>query len=155
MQEFYNVLKNTELFRAIPDNLTRRIYESANIQNWKAGEVVRAEQSQDDQILLIVDGEVRSEVLLCNADQRVETVTNKAGQFLGLYHLIEAGEHPWSMTAKTDVKALVWQSTAWRTVFEQDPAIAYHTASYVARQLYRQAQHLSTYLLDNICWGLP
>ena len=59
------------------------------------------------------------------------------------------------MTAETDVEAIVWHADLFRRTIESDPAAAYKTAVYTARHLYRQALHLSTYLLDNICWGLP
>lgn len=155
MQEPYNIMKGSEIFRSLPEALVRELYRSAEIRIWKAGDVVRAERSADDEILFIVEGEVKSEILLCNADQTLNYITDRAGAFLGLYHFIEAGAHPWTMTAETEVHALVWRSEVWRQVLERDPAAAYQTALYIARQLYRQTIHLSTYLFDNVCWGLP
>jgi len=135
--------------------VVRELVRSAETRSWKAGEVIRSEQSEDDEILLILEGEVRSAILLCNADQQLNFVIDEPGEFLGLYHFIEPGPHPWTMTAETDVRAFVWPSAVWRELAGGDPKLGYHWAAHVARSLYRRTRLMSTYLLDNICWGLP
>lgn len=155
MQGSINILKNVEPFTGSPETLINELYISSGIRTWQAGQTIRTEQSEDDEIFLVVEGEVRSEIVLCNAYQELGYSIVKPGSFLGLYHFIEAGPHPVTMTAQTDVTAMVWQGKDFRRIIECDPASSYQTALFVARQLYRQSQQLNTYLLDNVCWGLP
>ncbi len=155
MQETVDTLKRSVLLRGLPETLLNELSASSEARRWQAGEIIRGEQSEDNEILLLADGEARSDILLCNADQNLSFTISRVGDLLGLYHFIEPGKHPFTVTAQTDVRVLVWQADAFRRTMESDTEAAYKTAVYTARLLYRQALHLSAYLFDNICWGLP
>ncbi|MHB8110669.1 MAG: Crp/Fnr family transcriptional regulator [Syntrophorhabdaceae bacterium] len=150
-----DLLKSVEPFRELPEALIEELYISSEVRTWQTGQTIKAEQSEDDEILLIVEGEVHSEIMLCNAYREPGHTIGKTGTFLGLYHFIEAGPHPFTITAQTFVKAMVWHAQDFRRIIECDPTSSYQTALYIARQLYRQSQQLNTYILDNVCWGLP
>ena len=88
MHGSFDILKSSELLTSMPDALLEELYASSEVHRWPAGEVIRAEQSEDDDIFLLINGEVRSDVLLCNADQKIGYTIDTAGNFLGLYHFI-------------------------------------------------------------------
>ena len=155
MQGSYEILKCSELLNTMPETILERLFSTSNTFKWKAGEIIRPEQTEDDEIFLLIGGQVRSDVLLCNTDQMLGYAIDSAGSLIGLFHFIEAGKYPFTLTAETDVEIIAWHASDFREAIETDPDAAYRTAVYTARELYRKAVTLNTYLLDNVCWGLP
>lgn len=155
MQGPYEILKCSDLLKTMSAAILERLFSSSYAVGWKAGEIIRPEQSEDDEIFLLINGQVRSDILLCNADQSLGYAIDSAGSLIGLFHFIEAGKYPYTLTAETNVDIIAWHADDFRKAIESDPDAAYKTAVYTARELYRKAVTLNTYLLDNVCWGLP
>ena len=148
------LLRSSPLFREFPDDVIDRFIADAERRTYASGDVIAAEGETAEEVFMVLDGEVRIEVALANADTELPVITARAGDFMGEYAYIEEVPRAGTATAKTDVTVLVWKCEDWRRLAEEDLELAYALLKGIARQLCARLRTWHVSLLDNVSWGL-
>jgi hypothetical protein len=79
MTEKREILKVNPLFTSFSDDIIDRFLNSAETRTYAPGEIIFAELSEGDEIFMILEGEVKAEAALANADQNLEIQTGSSG----------------------------------------------------------------------------
>jgi len=146
------LLRHSALFQGANDEIMATLWKRAATVHFAASEVPIAETTVTDQILMIVEGELRLEVALQEVDKDVKLLRAGPGTFLGLVNFFGAAAQPCSAIALTEITALTWKAEDWRQLCEADPAFGYQLSQRIGREL---VQRMSTWindLLNTVNW---
>ena len=154
MEKKLQALKSSPLFETFDDNVLRRFVESCSVVRFKAGDIIFVETSEGDEIYLIADGEVAIRIALANADQDYEIIKEQQGDLLGEVRFVDNLPRSATATAETDVELLVWHSSSWREICEEDPRTGYHLTLAIAKTLSDRLRRWNVRLLDAVDWGI-
>ena len=61
---------------------------------------------------------------------------------------------PATVTAETDVLALVWKVSEWKSLAEADPKAGYQLAVHAGKVLFSRVNSLKDHLINDIAWGM-
>ncbi|MEA3412322.1 MAG: cyclic nucleotide-binding domain-containing protein [Pseudomonadota bacterium] len=154
MEEKLQALKSSSLFETFDDNVLRRFAESCSVSRFKGGDIIFVETSEGDEIYLIADGEVSIRIALANADQDYEIIKEQRGDLLGEMRFIDSLPRSATAIAETDTELLVWRSSSWREICEEDPGVGYRLTLAIAKTLADRLRRWNVRLLDTVDWGI-
>ena len=153
MADELTLLKNSSLFKDIDDRAVRKFLDVAEVKNWAKDEVLSVEMQEDEDISLILEGEIRAEVTI---DKDGAGVDYGQGEFLGLVKFLQ-DDSPVEMltaTAKTDARLLVWKASQWRRICDEDAKTGYMLALRVGRIVVDRMKNWHVSVLNNVSWGI-
>lgn len=154
MTEEREWLKRCEVFAELEDEALERFAAGATWRRYAAGDVLVAEMQENDEIFLLVEGQAVGRFILTGPDNRQAFAEWGPGDLAGVAAFVTRIPHPGTITAETDVTALVWPASFWRAEAERDPAVGYRLAMGAARILVDRTVEWSLNLLDRVSWGL-
>ena len=154
MDKELQALKSSPIFQTFDDKVLRHFAESCSITRFEAGDIIFVETSEGDEIYLIADGEVSIGIALGNADQDYEIIKERRGDLLGEVRFIDNLPRSATATAETDVELLVWQSSSWRDICEEDPHTGYRLTLAIAKTLSDRLRRWNVRILDAVDWGI-
>jgi CRP/FNR family transcriptional regulator, cyclic AMP receptor protein len=155
MAEKREILKASPLFKSFSDDIIDRFLKSAESRTYSAGDIIFAELSEGDEIFMILEGEVITEVALVNADQNLEILTLSAGEVFGEGCFFKQNLQRYAtMTSKTASTVLAWKSEIWREIAESNFEVGYRLAVGITTIFLERLRHWNTRIVENISWGL-
>jgi CRP-like cAMP-binding protein len=123
------MLAQVPLFRGCSKDELKRIDRAATRVDYPAGKVLCQEGAVGRELILIIEGEA----LVERGGQQVATVG--PADFIGEMSLLDGGPRSATVTANTDVHALVLPPREFWQVLDEVPAIAHKLLSTIAARL--------------------
>jgi CRP-like cAMP-binding protein len=123
------MLAQVPLFRGCSKDELKRIDRAATRVDYPAGKVLCQEGAVGRELILIIEGEA----LVERGGQQVATVG--PADFIGEMSLLDGGPRSATVTAHTDVHALVLPPREFWQVLDEVPAIAHKLLSTIAARL--------------------
>jgi CRP-like cAMP-binding protein len=155
MTEKREILKANPLFTSFGDDIIDQFLNSAETRTYAPGQLIFAELSEGDEIFMILEGEVKAEVALANADQNLEIQTGSSGEVFGEGCFFKPNVPRYAtVTAKTPTTLWVWKGRVWREIAESNFEVGYRLAVALARRFLERLRHWNTTILENVSWGL-
>lgn len=155
MTEKREILKANPLFTSFSDDILDRFLNSAETRTYAPGDIIFAELSEGDEIFMILEGEVKAEVALANADQNLEIQTGSSGEVFGEGCFFKPNVTRYAtVTSQTPTTLYVWKSKVWREIAESNFEVGYRLAVAIARKFLERLRHWNTTILENVSWGL-
>jgi CRP-like cAMP-binding protein len=155
MTENREILKANPLFTSFSDDIIDRFLNSAETRTYRPGDIIYAELSEGDEIFMILEGEVKAEVALTNADQNLEIQTVSSGEVFGEGCFFKPNVPRYAtVTSKTHTTLWVWKGKVWREIAESNFEVGYRLASRIAITFLERLRHWNTRILENVSWGL-
>ena len=155
MASSLEILKTNPLFEGFSDGVINRFLNSAETRRYAPEEIIFAELSEGNEIFIIVEGNATAEVALIGADQNLEIVTFSTGASFGEGCFFKPNVPRYAtVTAKSAVTVLVWQSASWREIAESDFEIGYRLAVRIAQIFLERLRRWNIRLVENVSWGL-
>lgn len=155
MTEKREILKVNPLFASFSDDIIDQFLNSAETRTYTPGDIIYAELSEDDEIFMILEGEVKAEVALANADQNLEIQTSSSGEVFGEGCFFKPNVPRYAtVTSKTPTTLWVWKGKVWREIAESNFEVGYRLASRIAITFLERLRHWNTRILENVSWGL-
>lgn len=148
------ILEKSKPFNEFDDSILNQFIADARTQEFSAGDVLFHELSEGDEIYFIMEGEIRISVELASAHHMAEEIDGGPGELVGEGRFISEGPRPATVTAKTDVTALVWKVADWKAIAREDPMTGYKLAIYAGQVLFARVGKLRDHLINDISWGL-
>jgi CRP-like cAMP-binding protein len=149
------ILKANPLFTSFSDDIIDRFLNSAETRTYRPGDIIYAELSEDDEIFMILEGEVKAEVALANADQNLEIQTASSGEVFGEGCFFKPNMPRYAtVTSKTPLTLWVWKGKVWREIAESNFEVGYRLASRIAITFLERLRQWNTRILENVSWGL-
>ncbi len=148
------LLEQSAPFNEFDDSVLDRFITEAREQHFSAGEVLFHELSEGDEIYFIVDGEVRISVELASAYHMAEEIESGPGELIGEGRFIADGPRPATVTAISDLTALVWDVGTWKSIADENPVVGYRLAAYAGKVLFARVGKLKDQLINDISWGI-
>jgi len=148
------LLERSAPFNEFEDSVLKQFIEEAREQHFSAGEVLFHELSEGDEIFFILDGETRISVELASAYHMTEEIEGGPGELVGEGRFIADGPRPATVTATTDITALVWDVGTWKSIAEKNPVVGYRLAVFAGKVLFERVGKLRDQLINDISWGL-
>ena len=148
------ILEQSAPFNEFDRSVLDRFTSTAREQRYSASEALYHEMSAGDEIYFIVEGTIRISVELASAHHLSEDIEGGAGDLVGEGRFIMEGPRPATVTATSNVTALVWDVSAWKEIADELPEIGYHLAVFVGKILFTRVQKLRDHLIDDISWGI-
>ena len=102
------LLENSRPFNEFDEATLSRFHSAAGEQIFAPGDVLFHELSEGDEIYFIVEGDIRMSVELASAYHMVEEIEGGPGELVGEGRFIADGPRPATVTAASQVTALVW-----------------------------------------------
>jgi CRP-like cAMP-binding protein len=155
MTEKRELLKANPLFTSFSDDIVDRFLNSAETRTYRPGDIIYAELSEGDEIFMILEGEVKAEVALANADQNLEIQTALSGEVFGEGCFFQPNMPRYAtVTSKTPLTLWVWKGKVWREIAESNFEVGYRLASRIAITFLERLRHWNTRIFENVSWGL-
>ena len=148
------VLEKSKPFNEFDDATLDRLVADASTQEFSSGEILFHELSEGEEIYFIVEGEIRISVELASAHHMAEEINGGQGELVGEGRFITDGPRPATVTAATDVTALVWNVADWKSIAQENPVAGYQLAVYAGKVLFERVGKLRDHLINDISWGL-
>ena len=108
----------------------------------------------DLSLYLITDGEVSIRIALANADQDYEIIKEQRGDLLGEVRFIDNLPRSATAIAETDVELLVWHSSSWQEICDEDSRTGYRLTLGIAKTLSDRLRRWNVRILDTVEWGI-
>lgn len=147
-------LEQNAPFNEFEKTILDQFISAAREQTFSAGETLFHELTEGDEIFFITDGTFRVSVELASAYHMVEEIKGGAGNLVGEGRFIADGPRPATVTAKTDITALVWDVSSWKEIADRRPDVGYRLAIFAGQILFARVQELRAHLIDDMAWGL-
>jgi PPM family protein phosphatase len=155
MTEKREILKANPLFTSFSDDIIDRFLNSAETRTYRPGDIIYAELSEGDEIFMILEGEVKAEVALANADQNLEIQTASSGEIFGEGCFFKPNMPRYAtVTSKTPTTLWVWKGKVWREIAESNFEVGYRLAVGITRIFLERLRHWNIRLVENLSWGL-
>ena len=154
MSKSKSLLEQSAPFNEFEDSVLNEFISEAREQQFSAGKVLFHELSEGDEIYFIVSGETRISVELASAYHMTEEIESGPGELIGEGRFISDGPRPASVTAISDVTALVWDVAAWKSIAGKNPVVGYRLAVFAGKVLFERVGKLRDQLINDISWGL-
>lgn len=148
------VLEKSKPFNEFDEATLDRFVADARTQEFSSGDVLFHELSEGEEIYFILAGEIRISVELASAHHMAEEIGGGPGELVGEGCFITDGPRPATVTATTDVTALVWNVADWKSIAQEDPRTGYQLAVYADKVLFERVGRLRDHLINDISWGL-
>jgi CRP-like cAMP-binding protein len=123
------MLAQVPLFRGCSKDELKRIDRAATRIDYEAGKVLCKEGAVGRELIMILDGEAA----VMRGDKQVATVG--PADFIGEMSLLDGGPRSATVTASTDVHALVLPPREFWQVLDEVPTIAHKLLSTMAARL--------------------
>ena len=91
---------------------------------------------------------------LASAYHLVEEIEGGPGELAGEGQFISEGPRWATVTAITEVKALVWKVQDWKHIAEQQPLVGYRLAVFIGDMLAGRIVQLRQHLINDLAWGI-
>ncbi len=155
MAENREIVKASALFTGFSDDVIDRFVSSAEMRQYRAGEIIFTELSEGNEIFMMVEGQATAEVALVNADQNLQVLTFAAGEVFGEACFFEPNVPRYAtITATKAGRVLVWHSEAWREIAESNFQVGYRLAVRLTGIFLARLRRWSVRMAENIAWGL-
>ena len=141
-------------FNEFGDATLDRFIAEAREQRFSSGDTLFEELSEGDEIYFILEGEISISVELASAYHMSEVITGGPGELVGEGQFIADGPRAATVTAISDVTALVWDAASWKAISDENPAVGYRLAVYAGQVLFARVGKLRDHLINDISWGL-
>ena len=135
MGQYTESLKKTELFQNLSDVQLEVIESIARSGSIAAGNYLIQEDDLGQSMYLVVEGRVDVHMSIPNSEQSEVIATLKAGDVVGELVLLGRARRSAHVTAKDNVKALVWKSDELSKVLSENLEIGYIIMSNLAALL--------------------
>ena len=154
MSKIKALLEQSTPFNEFGDATLDRFIADASEQRFASGDTLFQELSEGDEIYFILEGEIRISVELASAYHMSEEITGGPGELVGEGQFIADGPRAATVSATSDVMALVWDVASWKSIAEENPAVGYRLAVYAGQVLFARVGKLRDHLINEISWGL-
>jgi CRP-like cAMP-binding protein len=148
------ILEQSTPFNEFEDTVLGRFIAESNERHYSAGEVLYHELTEGDEIYFILEGGIRISVELASAHHMAEEIEGGPGELVGEGRFISEGPRPATVTATSDLTALVWDVSAWKKIADEIPEIGYRLAVYAGQVLFGRVEKLKEHLINDISWGI-
>lgn len=135
MGNFTKELSNTELFSGLSDAQLDKIESIAKSGSISSGQFLIQEDDLGKSMYLILNGRVDVHMSIPNSEDSEVIATLKDGDVVGELVLLDRTRRSAHVTAKDDVRALVWNSEELVNVLEEDKDIGFHIMRNLAKLL--------------------
>lgn len=152
--EAMQALRQSSLFEPFSDEVRQRFVSLARGRQYDANEILFVEMAEGDEIYLLLDGSVGIQLALANAEYSYEIVIRGVGSILGEIAFVEQGQRSATVTAKSDLRVLVWSCDDWRKICDEDNAIGYRLVMGLAKILCARLRESNVRILNEVSWGL-
>ena len=155
MTEKREILKANPLFTSFSDDIIDRFLNSVETRTYRPGDIIYGELSEGDEIFMILEGEVKAEIALANADQNLEIQTASSGEVFGEGCFFNPNMPRYAtVTSKTATTLWLWKGKVWREIAESNFEVGYRLAVALARRFLERLRQWNTTILENVSWGL-
>ena len=154
MPSSLDLIKSSPLFASLGDEFVNHIAEKAAAIQLAPEDILMAEHSDGEDIFLIIEGEARIEVLLRESDSPPSLIEISNGDFVGQIRFFGTSPPSGTVTATTDIKALKWNASDWRSICESDPENGIKLAMSVGKMVIDRLNTLGFQALVDVQWGL-
>jgi len=153
MSNARQLLIESALFEGADDAMIETLLQRAQTASFAIGEIPVAEATVTDQILLVVEGELRVEIALQSPDQYLEIMQAGPGTFLGIVNFFGTVAQPFTATALTEIKALAWKAEDWRQLCEANPTFGYQLSQRIGCALVERMSAWINRILSTVSSG--
>lgn len=154
MSKAKDILKISAPFSDFEKSIRKRFLAEAKTVEFAAGDVLYREMSEGNEIYFIVDGKFQMSVELASAYHMVEAIEGGAGELVGEGRFIADRPRPATITALSDLTALVWDVSSWKGIAEEHPEVGYSLAVFAGKVLFGRVEKLRDHLINDMSWGM-
>jgi len=153
MSKELDMLKNSNLFKALDKSVIEKIYKLSEKRTYNTGDEIYVENSDNDKIFFLVKGHTQGEIKLSDSG---DFIIFKEGDFFGIEALMheETPETTLTITALTDVCVLTWPASQWLQIFANDPKTGYTIMFAFAKILRDLIKNWHMNVLNHASWGI-
>jgi CRP-like cAMP-binding protein len=153
MSSELDILRETELFRGLPEQVLEHFASLGERRSYRAGDVVFVEMSEGEEIFLVLQGTASVQLALANKDTPYDIVELGPSETFGEVSFVERGQRSATVIAETDLDVLVWSCDSWHAECEKDPRVGYHLVLGIARVMARSLRRWNVKVLNESHWG--
>lgn len=148
-----DTLRKSPPFNEIDETMVDQFLQFGEESSFKKDDIIMVEHAVNDKIYFIIEGTIHGYVAWAGEGRSIEL---SEGQFFGLNAFVEEddGMATVSVTAKTDVRLLVWKAANWKKICDQNPIVGYQVAFFIAQTLNQRIKRWLISELDNVSWGI-
>jgi len=150
MSKTKSLLRATQLLGAFPETDLDILAGLAKRRSYTAGEILFVELSEGDEFFLIEKGEAQVDLILSRDG---DPIVMHPGEIIGEVSFVGDGQRSATVTAKTDLKVLVWDNAILRKTCEDEPGLGYRLTKAIAQVLAQRLRRWNERLLDQVQWG--
>jgi len=147
-------LQSSRYFSGFDEEVIDRFVACAEHKNLNAGEILFVEQAEEDDIYLLLEGEIKLEVKIADEEHPKEIITLKPGDLPGVQAFIAPGPRFTTATAISNVSLLNWKYDDWETICNDYPNVGFYLCREIAKDIMTALRFERNDLLDHLQWGL-
>ncbi len=148
------LLESTRPFNEFDEATLDRFRDTANEEQFSAGDALFHELEEGDEIYFIVEGNIRISVELASAYHAVKEIEGGPGEVVGEGCFIAEGPRAATVTATSPVTALVWNVADWKKIADENPLVGYQLAIFAGQVLFARVGELKDHLINDMAWGI-
>ena len=134
MEEIKRALKNSKIFKDLPDDAIDYISNYVNLREFKKGRIIFFEGDKGKILYIIKSGKIAVIKKGGGGKENVIAVLSE-GEFIGEMALIEETERSATCKAEEDTQLLLFTKRAFDEIIEKNPRIACIILKEIARVL--------------------
>jgi CRP-like cAMP-binding protein len=148
------LLTKNEFFASIDAAALDAFASAGELKTFPDGDVVGTEMSQNDEIYLVVEGQLIHTFALADAGSGLDDFIIGPGEIGNAVRLFSSLPSYMTCVAGGDVKVVAWQGDDMKAICDQRPDVGYRLVCRAAGIFYERALRVNQMLLDNMSWGL-
>ncbi len=134
MEEIKRALKNSKIFKGLPDDAVDYISNYVNLREFKKGRIIFFEGDKGKILYIIKGGKVAVIKKDSEGKEKIIAILSE-GDFIGEMALIEESERSATCKAEEDTQLLLFTKRAFDEIFENNPRVACIILREIARVL--------------------
>ncbi|MEO0261743.1 MAG: cyclic nucleotide-binding domain-containing protein [candidate division WOR-3 bacterium] len=123
MEEIKRALKNSKIFKDLPDDAIDYLSNYINLREFKKGRIIFFEGDKGKILYIIKSGKVSVIKKDSEGKERIMAILSE-GDFIGEMALIEESERSATCKAEEDTELLLFTKRAFDEIMENNPKIA-------------------------------
>ena len=137
-------LKKNELIASLSEQTIESLANQAEVLRVGQGISKLSETNDGDRIYLILEGRAKVDVVLVAPGHPGDSFEIGPGDLFGAVKFFDETFPDQTFVANTELVALQWHASQWRSIFQSDPQSAYKLAMGLAKQIIQRTRTVST-----------
>lgn len=135
MTDHIATLKESNYFDGLSTQQLAQVAAIATSADYRRGQDLMLESDPGDKVFFITEGRVDISVSLVGSNEKESIATIGTGEMVGEMILLGKNRRSANVTAKDDVKVLIWNGSELNGLFQKDATIGFVVMRNVARHM--------------------